>query len=110
MQLDTLSPQFTLSNSSARFDATTALTYRFEVSTPSGTIVGTSGQVAAGNGTTVWQLPMGLTLDTTYRWRARAESGDAPGPWSGYATFRSLNYRGLNPRPADGRWPSTGGA
>lgn len=108
VQLDTLSPLFTLNNSSARFGSTPALTYRFEVSTPAGEVVRTSGQVAAGAGTTKWQLPVDLILDSNYRWRARAELGTAVGPWSGYGTFRSLDYRGLNPRPKDGKWPSTG--
>ena len=106
VQLDTLAPLFTLQNSTAKYTSTPALTYRFEVSTPAGAIVA-SVTIAAGSGTTSWQLPSNLTLDTTYRWRARAEMGTAFGPWSGYGTFRSLDYRGLNPRPASGQWPTT---
>lgn len=107
VQLDTLSPLFTLNNSSARFGPTPALVYRFEVSTPAGEVVRSSGQIAAGPGTTKWQLPVDLILDNNYRWRARAELGTAVGPWSAYGTFRSLDYRGLNPRPIDGKWPTT---
>jgi len=55
-----------------------------------------------------WTLPVDLELDSPYRWRARAELGDRSGPWSAFSTFLSLDYRGLNPRPANGVWPSTG--
>jgi hypothetical protein len=73
-----------------------------------GAVVGTSGAITAGATTTTWEFPTDLTLDTRYRWRARAEMGAHVGPWSGYSEFLTIDYRGLNPRPSDGRWPSTG--
>ena len=32
------------------------------------------------------------------------------GPWSNYAEFITIDYRGLVPRPANGDWPSNGPA
>jgi hypothetical protein len=106
VQLDTLSPLFRLQNATALYTDTPPLSYRIEVSTPAGAAAG-SAVVAAGSGTTSWQFPSNLVLDTNYRWRVRAELGGSFGPWSGFGTFRSLDYRGLNPRPANGGWPTT---
>ncbi|NQW04655.1 MAG: hypothetical protein HQ485_11585 [Acidobacteria bacterium] len=108
VQLQTLSPTFVLANSSARFSTTPALTYRIEISTPAGVAAYTVSSVAAGSGgTTTWQIPEDLALDADFRWRARAEYNSTVGPWSAYGTFRSLDYRGLNPRPENGVWPRT---
>lgn len=109
VQLATLSPTFVLTNATALYSSTPTLTYRIEISTPAGVVVYTATSVAAGSsGSTTWQIPEDLALDADFRWRARAEYGSAVGPWSGYGTFRSLDYRGLNPRPLNGQWPTTG--
>ncbi len=110
VRLDNLEPVFRIQNSSARFASTPALSYRFEVQTMAGAVVATSGLVAAGSGTTMWELPFEQTLNTRYKWRARAEFGGKTGPWSAFSEYVTVDYRGLNPRPADGRWPSTGEA
>ena len=108
VRLDNLEPVFRVQNATARFSDTPALSYRFEVQTMTGTVVGTSGLVAAGSGTTVWEFPTTQELDTRYRWRVRAEYAGKVGPWSGFAEYLTIDYRGLNPRPANGVWPSTG--
>jgi hypothetical protein len=51
-----------------------------------------------------------LLLDQPYRWRARVEINGRFGPWSEFANFLSLDYRGLVPRPANGAWPNNGPA
>jgi hypothetical protein len=85
-------------------------TYRFEVSTPSGSVVHTSPLVGANGGEVSYQLPADLALNTRYRWRARAELGAHPGPWADYGEFVTTDYRGLVPRPPDGQWPTSGAA
>ena len=110
VRLDNLVPVFRVQNSTARFASTPALTYRFEVQTMGGQVVGTSGLIAAGGSTTTWAFPTEQTLDTRYRWRARAEYQGKVGPWSAFAEYLTVDYRGLNPRPANGVWPSTGEA
>lgn len=108
IRLENLEPVFRVQNAAARYGSTPALTYRFEVQTMAGTVVATSGAIAAGNGTTSWEFPTEQTLDTRYRWRVRAEYAGKIGPWSSYGEYLTVDYRGLNPRPSDGRWPSTG--
>jgi hypothetical protein len=108
VRLDNLEPVFRIQNAAARFGTTPAVAYRFEVQTMAGAVVATSGLIAAGTATTSWEIPAEQTLDTRYRWRARAEFGGKVGPWSAYGEYLTVDYRGLNPRPADGRWPSTG--
>lgn len=110
VRLADLEPVFRLQNASARFGTAPGLTYRFEVQTMSGAVVVTSGPVPAGNGTTMWEIPFLQDLDTRYRWRARAEHAGRVGPWSAFAEYLTLDYRGLNPRPDNGAWPSTGAA
>lgn len=110
VRLENLEPLFRVQNASARYGSTPALAYRFEVQTMAGVVVGTSGAIAAGNGTTSWEFPTEQTLNTRYRWRARAEFAGKVGPWSSFGEYLTVDYRGLNPRPADGKWPSTGEA
>src|SRR5690606_32830586 len=50
IRLDNLEPVFRVQNASARYGATPALTYRFEVQTMAGAVVATSGAVPVGNG------------------------------------------------------------
>lgn len=109
IRLDNLEPVFRVQNASARFGGTPeTMTYRFEVQTMAGAVVATSIQVPSGATTTSWEIPAEQTLNTRYRWRARAEVGAWRGPWSSFGEYLTVDYRGLNPRPADGRWPTTG--
>jgi hypothetical protein len=102
-------PTFEVGRSNGKFVAST-FRYRIEVSTPGGNPVYTSAPLDAAGDQLSHQMPFDLALDTAYRWRARAENGGSFGPWSGYGEFRTIDYRGLVPRPADGRWPSDGNA
>lgn len=110
VRTDTLTPEFVIAPATAsHLPSSPAFEYRFEIQTANGQFVASSGKVAPGaNGQVRWTLPSSLELDSPYRWRARAELGDRPGPWSEFASFLSLDYRGLNPRPANGAWPSSG--
>jgi hypothetical protein len=110
VQLDTLEPVLTVSNATALYTDTPSLEYQFEIQTLGGQVVISKKLAAGGNGQTAWEIPILLELDTQYRWRARAEVGSNFGPWSSFAEFRSLDYRGLVPRPPNGAWPSTGPA
>lgn len=58
-----------------------ALAYEFEVFAGT-TRVATQTGIAAGNGTTSWQVSPALQEDATYSWRARAMSAGGAGPWS----------------------------
>lgn len=112
VRTDTLSPQFVAGQASALHLADSpAFEYRIELQTANGQLVASSDKLTAGgDGQVRWTLPFALDLDSPYRWRARAELGERSGPWSEFASFLSLDYRGLNPRPANGVWPSTGPA
>ena len=63
-----------------------ALTYEFEVYRGA-TRVATRASVAAGTGTTSWQVSPALVEDAAYTWRARAVSAGGPGPWSELGRF-----------------------
>jgi hypothetical protein len=112
IRTDTLTPEFVAGPAAALYlENGPAFEYRIEVQTPTGQLVATSPKLlAGGDGQIRWMLPSSLVLDSPYQWRARAELGERPGPWSGFSSFLSLDYRGLNPRPADGVWPSSGPA
>lgn len=110
VRTDSLTPEFVIGVAAASHLANSPqFEYQFEIQTAGGQVVASSGKIAPrANGQVAWTLPTALTLDSPYRWRARAELGDRLGPWSEFVSFRSLDYRGLNPRPANGAWPSTG--
>jgi hypothetical protein len=108
-QLETARPTLVTGASQALFAAADFM-YRFEVSTPGGEVVHTSPLVAPNGGDVSYELPADLALNTRYRWRARAEMGEHSGPWAGYGEFITTDYRGLVPRPPDGRWPTSGPA
>jgi hypothetical protein len=110
VQLDTLRPEFVIGNASGLF-ANPPLEHRIEIYTAEGQFVRNSPKLDPNStGQTRWQTASDLQLDRTYRWRARAELGTDYGPWSDFATFRSLDYRGIVPRPPNGDWPTNGPA
>ena len=75
--------------STAQFaSALPALTYEFQVLTTAGTTV--CSATASPSGNTVTATPAcALAFDTNHRWRVRARMGQAFGPWSSEASFRS---------------------
>jgi opacity protein-like surface antigen len=77
----------TLVVANATTDATgVALSYRFEVSNTTGTVVETT-LVPSGAGTTSRTVAAILTGGQTYQWRVRAEYQGSVGPWSSTASF-----------------------
>jgi len=108
-RIDTLEPEFVFGGSEGLYTSAT-FTYRIQVQRDNGQTIAEAANVTpGGDGRNRWELPFLLDLDSPYRWRARAELGDAFGPWSDYGTFLSLDYRGLVPRPlSKGGWPTTG--
>jgi hypothetical protein len=107
-RIDTTRPNLVIGKSNGRHVAAN-FQYVFEISTPGGTVVHTSPKVSGGDQIS-YDGATTLSLDTRYRWRARAEMGQFFGPWSNYAEFLTIDYRGLVPRPANGQWPSNGNA
>jgi hypothetical protein len=105
IRLEGLRATFVVSNARAEF-TDGEFDYRFEVVDPADRVVYTSLKVAGQPGSTRHDLPMDLELDTRYRWRARAERDIYHGPWSSFVSFRTIDYRGIVPRPPGGRWPS----
>jgi hypothetical protein len=111
VRTDTLEPEFVVGPATARFGNNQPFEYRFDIQTMNGQAVVSSLRVPQGSdGRARVKLPVALTLDTRYRWRARAELGTRMGPWSDFGEFLSLDYRGLVPRPFNGNWPNTGPA
>jgi hypothetical protein len=108
VRIDTLEPVFVLGTSAGLF-TNAEFTYRIQVQRANGAVVAEADGLTPGDdGHAEWEIPFNLDLDSAYRWRGRAELGDAFGPWSSFANFLSLDYRGLVPRPEGGAWPTNG--
>ena len=103
VRLDGLRTTLTVTPSEAVFTAAPPLSYRFEVLDPAGETAD-----SGISSTTRYEIAADLAIDTKYRWRARAEFQGHYGPWSVFREFRTIDYRGIVPRPRNGRWPSTG--
>jgi hypothetical protein len=101
-ELKTAEPTFQVNNSQTRFGVPATLEYRFEVYTQAGQFIVNSVKVAAGNGSTSWEVPHNLTQGE-YKWHARAEMGNKFGPWSEYRTFKITRPPSLLP---DGPYPT----
>ena len=108
-RINTTEPVFVFGKSEGKFVAA-QFNYRLQVTNTGGDVVYQSGVLDGGSDQISHEIPFDLALDTPYRWRVRAENGSMVGPWSSYAEFRTIDYRGLVPRPPDGRWPSNGHA
>jgi hypothetical protein len=86
------------------------LSYRFEVYSDASlsNLASQVPVVAAGSGTTSWQVDVDLRNNTQYWWRSRASDGTNIGPWSGIYSFY-VNETNNPPRPVvfalpAGRW------
>lgn len=88
-----ISTTLVINNATMLYANAGPLSYRFETSNTAGTVVESQVQ-AGGTGTTSHIVTAPLTLDQTYRWRARAEYQGEPGPWSGYQTFVATTLEG----------------
>ncbi|MFN7917924.1 MAG: hypothetical protein U0Q55_21435 [Vicinamibacterales bacterium] len=80
-------PTLTASAASVKFGATLpgALSYRFQVFDPAGTMVQDSGQVQS----LAYRPTVQLAFKVRHTWRVRAEYGSDIGPWSATASFIS---------------------
>jgi subtilase family serine protease len=85
--VQSLTPLLKVNNASDPNDD--KLTYQFELFADSGlvTLVSSAG-IAEGNGMTTWPVPLSLTENSTYYWRARAFDGRLYGEWMAPASFR----------------------
>lgn len=103
VRLDSLRPTMNVTEAAGLYVAIPGLLYRYEIVAP-------NGQVAYSALVNEIQhtMPGDLLLDTRYTWRARAETEGRVGPWSQFAEFLTIDYRGIVPRPPGGVWPSTG--
>jgi len=77
-------PTLVVTAASAKFGALPgALSYHFQVLSPTGTVVADSDPV----GSLSYRVTANLPFKTRHTWRARAEYGNDMGPWSGTGSF-----------------------
>jgi hypothetical protein len=80
----------TAGKSTPSFSSSTPLSYVFEIKNAAGTTVCNSGVVGGGSGASVAYTPTcTLEFDQPHSWRVQAAVGNARGPWSAVANFRS---------------------
>ena len=87
-ELATVRPSLQIGGSSAKF-ANQDFDYEFEIQTSGGATV--HKQVVGGMSSTPGD---DLQTQSTYKWRARAVLGSSVGPWSNFATFRTIAIPG----------------
>lgn len=105
---DVTAPVLSVSNAQAQFAGAVQLQTRFQLLEDT-TLVAEPLVAAGSDGRSSWQHTGELKYNTTYRWRARAEYGDAYGPWSGVWEFKTpqppavasggANFRTPDPPP-----------
>ena len=88
VELSTVRPSLHIGGSTARF-ANQDFDYEFEIQTSGGATV--HKQVVGGMDSTPGD---DLQNQSSYRWRARAVLGSSVGPWSNFATFRTISVPG----------------
>src|SRR5688500_1581544 len=103
VRIDSVRASLAINGATAQFTSSPAFSYRYELVDPAGRVA-----YSGTTGGTRHDVPVDLTIDTRYRWRARAEYQGAAGPWSQFVEFLTIDYRGIVPRPRDGQWPRTG--
>ena len=86
-EVDTLTPILIVNNASD--PDSTNLTYNFELSLNADFTQIAASQIGIfeGAGTTSWQIPINLTENTYYYWRAQADDWFIEGPWMTTAMF-----------------------
>ena len=85
---DRTAPLLSVSNAETRFAGNLQLQTRFQLLEDT-TLIAEPLVTAGQDGRSSWQITQELKYSTTYRWRARAELGDAYGPWSTVWEFRT---------------------
>lgn len=81
-------PVISVSNATTQFAGQVQLSTRFQLQEGT-TVIAEPVVSAGGDGRSAWPVTVPLKWETTYRWRARAELGDAYGPWSVVSEFRT---------------------
>ena len=87
-ELATVRPSLQIGGSTAKF-AHQDFDYEFEIQTSGGATV--HKQIVGGMSSTPGD---DLQTQSTYKWRARAVLGNSVGPWSNFATFRTISIPG----------------
>jgi hypothetical protein len=75
-----------------KFNKSLQLSYQFQITTDSGTIVSACTQNVnpePGASTISYAPSCGLEFDAPHKWKVRARNGDNVGPWSAEASFRT---------------------
>lgn len=103
---DTRKPTMTVNNATGKYVGGT-YTYEFQLLNDAGAVVSTA-TMNSGATTTSWVYPTDLDRDTPYRWRARARSGSAVGPWSSNARFLTVKEN-RTPNSPTGKLPLPNG-
>lgn len=88
VELATVRPSLQIATASAKY-ANQDFDYEFEIQTSGGATV--HKQTVGGTSSTPGD---DLQTQSTYRWRARAVLGNSVGPWSDFATFRTIAIPG----------------
>jgi len=81
-------PVFTVTPVTGLFSNGVSLTYEFELDNDSSQAIDRTFTTG-----TTWEYPAPLSADTLYRWRVRATSGPATGPWSSAGRFQTPKQR-----------------
>lgn len=104
-QVGDASPTLTVTNAGdADYDT---LTYAFQVASDNGflNIVTSASGVPQGSGSTAWTVPIALSEDTQYFWRARAtDDQGTPGNWANSGFF--VNATNATPGAPGLNWPA----
>jgi hypothetical protein len=82
----------TAGKAEGKFNKSMPLSYQFQISTDSGSIVSAcTGTVTPDGGaaTVSYSPSCGLDFDAPYKWKVRARNGDYVGPWSSDASFKT---------------------
>jgi hypothetical protein len=96
VELTTVRPTLQIGTASGKY-ANQSFNYEFEIQTSGGSTV--HKQTVSGTSSTPGD---DLQSQSTYRWRARATLGGSVGPWSDFATFRTISIPGcINGRLLD---------
>ena len=81
----------TASTVDGKFNKGLQLTYQFQISTDSGSVISACTQtITPDSGSTVSYAPScGLDFEAPYKWKVRARMGNDVGPWSTEASFKT---------------------
>jgi hypothetical protein len=82
----------TAGKAEGKFNKNLALSYQFQITTDSGSIVSACTQNVnpdPGSSTVSYTPSCGLEFDAPHKWKVRARNGDFVGPWSSEASFKT---------------------